>query len=164
MIWIWLLSNPIGETALFFFFKLILLSRDVPLTMVSVSPVVSTELWVASLSSEDLRLRIPSGSWLNDRRKKGAVSLLLRKKGLGSEEFSRSSALLRRKLEDLWEDATDKEPAFILRFMESLVYFTKSRFSSAVLSKQFRAKLRLEKFPYIKRSAINILRGRTDFK
>lgn len=53
-------SIPKGDTALFFFFKLIFLSRTVPLLIDSVSALPS-ELWDASLSSEVLRFRVPSG-------------------------------------------------------------------------------------------------------
>lgn len=63
-----------------------------------------------------------------------AGSLLGRKKGPGSEELSLSSALFRRKLEDLVADATAKEePALMLRFIASFMCFTISLFSSAVL-------------------------------
>lgn len=63
-------------------------------------------------------------------------SLLGRKKGPGSEELSRSSALFRRKLEDLAaEGAAKAAPALMLRLMASLMCFTISRFSSAVLQK-----------------------------
>lgn len=61
-------------------------------------------------------------------------SLMGRKKGPGSDELSLSSALLRRKLEDLAAGATAKEePALMLRLIASLMCFTISLFSSAVL-------------------------------
>ena len=124
---------PKGDTALFFFFKLIFLSFTVPLLMDSVSALPS-ELWEASLSSEDLRFLVPSGLWLNDRRNTDEGSLLRRKKGPGSDELSLSSVLLRRKLEDRAAGAAAKEePAFVLRFIVSLMCFTISLFSSAVL-------------------------------
>lgn len=63
-----------------------------------------------------------------------AGSLFGRKKGPGSEELSLSSALLRRKLEDLAAEAAAKlEPALMLRFIASLMCLTISLFSSAVL-------------------------------
>lgn len=126
-------SMPKGDTALFFFFKLIFLSFTVPLLMDSVSALPS-ELWDASLSSEDLRFLVLSGLWLNDRRNTVEGSLLTRKKGPGSDELSLSSVLLRRKLEDRAAGAAAKEePAFTLRFIVSLMCLTISLFSSAVL-------------------------------
>lgn len=130
--WIWL-SIPKGATALFFFFKLIFVSRIVPLLTDSVSALLSAELWVASLSRDDRRFKVPSGLWLNDRRNTVAESLFTRKKGPGSDELSRSSAL-RLKLDDLTAGAAVKvAPALMLRLMASLMCFTMSRFSSAVL-------------------------------
>ena len=61
-------------------------------------------------------------------------SLLRRTKGPGSDELNLSSVLFRRKLEDRAAGAAAKdEPAFILRFIVSLMCFTISLFSSAVL-------------------------------
>ena len=124
---------PKGDTALFFFFKLIFLSFTVPLLMDSVSALPS-ELWDASLPSEDLRFLVLSGLWLKDLRNTDEGSLLTRKKGPGSDELSLSSVLLRRKLEDRAAGAAVKEePAFMLRFIVSLMCLTISLFSSAVL-------------------------------
>lgn len=119
---------------MFFFFKLIFLSRPVPLNTDSESPLLSAELCVASLSSDDLRFRDPSGLWLKDRRHMVIASAFDRKKGPGSEELSLSSVLLRLKLDDLPVDATDNvAPTLMLRFMASFMCFTISRFSSGVL-------------------------------
>lgn len=137
---IWL-SAPMGDTAMFLFLKLSL-SRIVPSSTESQSLLLSTELWVTSLSSEILRFSTSSGLWLSDRRNISAELLVTRNWGPGSEQLKRSTGEERRKLGDLTPDTAAKlTPAFILLLIASLTCFTISRFSSSFLQETEKRKL-----------------------
>lgn len=137
---IWL-SAPMWGKAILFFLELSLLSRIVAPSTESQSLLLSTELWVTSLSSEILRFSTSSGLWLSDRRNMPAESLVTRNWGPGSEQLRRSTVEVRRKLGDLTPDAAAKlTPAFILLLIASLTCFTISRFSSSFLQETKRKK------------------------